>query len=45
VVGITKYEKKKDKEPGGLIKKDKTADLIKKLNKNNPRLWKNDWNK
>jgi hypothetical protein len=45
VVGLTKPEKKKDKEPGSLIKKDRTADLIRKLNKDNPRLWKSDWNK
>jgi len=42
---LAKPEKKKDKEPGGLIKKDRTADLIRKLNKDNPRLWKSDWNK
>jgi len=42
---LTKPKKNKDKESGGLIKKDKTADLIRKLNKDNPRLWKSDWSK
>jgi len=34
------------KELGGLIKKDRTAELYRKLNKKKPRpLWKSDWNK
>ena len=37
---------KEKKEPGGLIKKDKTADLYRKLYKKRTRpLWKSDWNK
>jgi hypothetical protein len=36
----------KKQEPGGLIKKDRTAELYRKLNKKKPRpLWKRDWNK
>ena len=35
---------KKEKEPGGLVKQDKTAELYRKL-RNNPRLWKSDWKK
>ena len=43
--GGRKAHKEKHKEPGGLIKKDKTADLYRKLNKKSRPLWKSDWNK
>jgi hypothetical protein len=35
---------KKEKEPGGLVQTDKTAELYKKLRRN-PRLWRRDWQK
>ena len=42
---LSKATKKKEKEPGGLIKKDRTAELYRKLNKKPRPLWKSDWNK
>jgi hypothetical protein len=42
---VDKLTKKKEKEPGGLIKKDKTADLYRKLRNKTRPLWKSDWNK
>ena len=37
--------KKKQKEPGGLVQMDKTAELYKQLRKKPRPLWKNDWRK
>jgi len=37
--------KKKQQEPGGLVRKDKTAELYRKLNKKPRPLWKSDWRK
>ena len=37
--------KKKEKEPGGLVQMDKTAELYKQLRKKSRPLWKNDWRK
>jgi len=37
--------KEKQKEPGGLVQTDKTAELYKKLKKKPRPLWKSDWNK
>ena len=38
--------KKKEKEPGGLVQMDKTAELYRELLRKKPRpLWKNDWRK
>jgi hypothetical protein len=42
---LNKATKKKEKEPGGLVKKDRTAELYRKLNKKPRPLWKSDWNK
>jgi len=37
--------KKKQKEPGGLVQMDKTAELYKDLKKKSRPLWRSDWRK
>jgi len=37
--------KEKQKEPGGLVQTDKTAELYKKLKKKSRPLWRSDWRK
>jgi hypothetical protein len=45
MAGVNKPEKKKEKESWGLVQMDKATKNYYKRIKDNPRLWKNDYNK
>jgi len=45
MAGVNKPEKEKEKEPWGLVQMDETAKRYYKRMKDNPRLWRNDYNK